>query len=224
MIRDIDRRIRRALATVRQAVRAVQTALNTGRPIATIQADGLAGEQFQDAELFQHYGYTSAPPDGTEVVIIPIGGKSAHGIIVACENRTFRLKSLAKGEVALYTDEGDVIHFKRGRWIDIVAGEKLSASTKVAEVNASTSATITSPRVTVVATTKVTLDTPQTELTGALTVAGAITGQGGLAISGGSGAQIAGDLQATGDIKSGNISLPGHSHSDPQGGTVGPAQ
>lgn len=209
MIRDIDRRIRRALATVRQAVRAVQMALNTGRPIATIQADGLAGEQFQDAELFQHYGYTSAPPDGAEHVILPIGGKSAHGVSVASEHRASRKRGLKPGETALYTAEGDYILLKNGRIIEVLAGTAL---------------TVNAPTVTVTATTKVLLDTPQTELTGALTVAGTITGQGGLAISGGSGAQITGDLQATGDIKSGNISLPGHNHSDPQGGTVGPAQ
>ena len=34
-------------------------------------------------------------------------------------DRRYRLQALANGEVAIYTDEGDKIHFKRGRIIDI---------------------------------------------------------------------------------------------------------
>ncbi|MGH3443611.1 MAG: phage baseplate assembly protein V, partial [Nitriliruptorales bacterium] len=34
----------------------------------------------------------------------------------------YRLQSLAPGEVAIYTDEGDKVHFKRGRVIDIETG------------------------------------------------------------------------------------------------------
>lgn len=58
----------------------------------------------------------------------------------------------------------------------------------------------------------------------AVTVKGLLAGQAGLAISGGSGASITGSLSATGDVTAGSISLQGHTHSDPQGGTVGPAQ
>lgn len=28
----------------------------------------------QDVELFQHYGYTSNPPQGSMAVVLPIGG------------------------------------------------------------------------------------------------------------------------------------------------------
>lgn len=56
-------------------------------------------------------------------------------------------------------------------------------------------------------------------------VSGKITGQGGMAVSGGSGASVSGNMTITGgDVKADSISLKGHTHADPQGGTVGVAQ
>ena len=52
-----------------------------------------------------------------------------------------------------------------------------------------------------------------------------ITGQGGMAVSGGSGASVSGNVTVTGgDVKADGIGLKSHTHTDPQGGTVGPAQ
>jgi phage baseplate assembly protein V len=63
-------------------------------------------------------------------------------------------------------------------------------------------------------------------ITGTETVTGRITGQGGMAISGGTGgasATVSGNLIVTsGDVTADAISLKTHTHSDPQGGTVGP--
>jgi phage baseplate assembly protein V len=66
-------------------------------------------------------------------------------------------------------------------------------------------------------------------ITGTLQVTQQITGQGGIAItgnnSGGKSGSFSGDIEVTGgDVKADAISLKGHTHTDPQGGTVGPAQ
>lgn len=37
-------------------------------------------------------------------------------------DRRYRLKGLESGEVAIYTDEGDKVHLKRGKVIDIETG------------------------------------------------------------------------------------------------------
>jgi phage baseplate assembly protein V len=125
MIGLIDTRIARALARVRLAFRGVLTRLNTAPAVQLAQADALSGEQLQDAELMQHYGFTSAPPAGTMVVVLPLGGQTAHGIIIATEHASYRLRGLQSGEVALYTDEGDHVVLHRGRVVEIVAGTKL---------------------------------------------------------------------------------------------------
>lgn len=144
----IDSRITRALARLRRAFRAVLTALDTSAPVVLIQADGVSGEQLQAAELFQHYGFTSAPPAGTMCVVLPIGGMSAHGITVATEHGSFRIKGLKPGEVALYTDEdqsdpGHRIILKRGglveirgQVVDVRASELLHLSGKEVEIHA----------------------------------------------------------------------------------------
>lgn len=123
---DMDRRIERAFGRVRMAFRAVLTALTTAGPVVLVQADATAGEQLQDNELMQHYGFTSAPPAGSMGVVIPIGGKTAHGIIIATEHGTYRVKNLANGEVCLYTQlnanaEGHRIHFKADGSIEVAA-------------------------------------------------------------------------------------------------------
>jgi phage baseplate assembly protein gpV len=68
--------------------------------------------------------------------------------------------------------------------------------------------------------------TGDVQIDGNATVNGLLTYKGGMKGSGGSGAsaQIEGGITATGDIKVGNISLEGHTHGDPQGGTVGTPQ
>ena len=140
MIEQIDARISRALARVRLAFRGVLTALNTAPGVQLAQADALSGEQIQAAELMQHYGLTSAPPPGTMVVALPIGGRTAHSIIIATEHASYRLTGLASGEVALYTDEGDRIHLKRGRVVEI--------DTQTLRINAGTAVELNTPLVT----------------------------------------------------------------------------
>lgn len=158
MIRLIDERIARALARVRMAFRGVLTALNTAPAVQLAQADGLSGEQIQAAELMQHYGLTSAPPAGTMVVALPLGGRTAHTIIIATEHDSYRLKGLQSGEVALYTDEGDKIVLKRGRVIEI--------DTQHLVVNAGADVVINTPQFTVNASGFAILATPLAKVSG----------------------------------------------------------
>lgn len=73
---------------------------------------------------------------------------------------------------------------------------------------------------------KVTINTPNTEVTGNLLVRGKFTGQGGMAISGGSGstAVVTGSVEVTQDVKAGGISLVSHTHTEQGDGaeTSGP--
>ncbi len=100
--------------------RVIISAVREGQ-IKRFDASGLAGETFTDREMFQHYGFTSQPQDGAEAILIGIGNVL---YLIAEDDRRYRI-ALAQGEVALYTDEGDVIHFKRGKEIDITSGGKV---------------------------------------------------------------------------------------------------
>jgi phage baseplate assembly protein V len=198
--------------------RAVVKLVDPEQLMQELQVEALAGEVLDGVEHFEPYGFTSHPLAGAEVLLLSAGGRRAHALAGIVADRRYRLKSLAAGEVALYTDEGDVIHFKRGRTIEVTAGTKVK---------------VTAPTVEVVASSKVTITSPLTEMSqnvtvgGTLQVTGQITGQGGLAVSGGSGAQVTGNITATGgNIVADGIGLKTHVHGgvQPGVGTTGVAQ
>lgn len=97
----------------------------------------LAGEIHDDMEHFEAYGFTSHPLPGAEGIAAFIGGDRSHGVMLVLGDRRYRLQALAPGEVALYTDEGDKVHLKRGRVIDI--------ETTTLNIRASTAVNIDSP-------------------------------------------------------------------------------
>ncbi|MDZ7804344.1 phage baseplate assembly protein V [Thiohalophilus sp.] len=220
---ELMRAIQRSLQPVHRKIRMMLTRgvvqlVEPATLLQQLQLKALGGELLDNIEHWEPYGYTSRPHPGAEALLASLGGDRDHTVAVNVADRRYRLKGLAAGEVALFTDEGDVIHFKRNNEILIDTAGKLTA-------NAGTSATITSPLVNVVASTKVTLDTPQTDLTGMLNVTGLITGLGGLAISGGSGASVEGNMSVTGgDVDADGISLKTHVHPGDSGGTTGEPQ
>lgn len=135
MIETIDKRIRRHLAQVRQAFRGVLSLVNAASGVQLAQAEGLAGEELADAELFQHYGFTSHPPAGTMAVVLPIGGRTTHGIVVATEHASYRLQALAGGEVAIYDDLGQQVRLSR-TGITIKTSQKLRLEAADIEMHA----------------------------------------------------------------------------------------
>lgn len=184
------------LAGVRHAFRGVISGVNTSGPVALVRGEGLAGENCVDEELFQHYGYTSAPPAGTMKIVVPIGGATSHSIVIATEHEQYRLKALKPGEVAIYTDEGDSIVLARGRVINI--------KTKTLNIEAEDS---------------VNIKTPTVNVDHALNVAKQITGKGGMSMSGGDGARID-SLHVDNDAVIGGKSFTGHKHPE-TGGITG---
>jgi len=101
-----------------------------------LKAAILADENRDDIEYFQDYGFTSVPLAGAEALIVCPQGNRDHMIAVKVADRRFRLKGLTAGEVALYTDEGDKIVFKRGNKIEVVAATKVTLTTPLAEFSA----------------------------------------------------------------------------------------
>ena len=83
---------------------------------------------------------------------------------------------------------------------------------------------ITCVSATVTATDAITLDSPETLITGNLTVKQKITGQGGMGVSGGAGgavAQFNGQVQVSGgDVKADGVGLKSHSHREQGDGNM----
>lgn len=104
---DMRNRMRLAIG------RAILAAVSDAGAIQTAQADCLADETHDDVERIQEYGFTSVPLPGAEAVLVFPGGNRDHGLIIAVDDRRYRLKALASGEVALYDDLGQYVHLKR---------------------------------------------------------------------------------------------------------------
>jgi len=113
--------------------------------IQIVDAVGRVGESFSNRELFQQYGFTSHPWPDAEGVAAFLGGDVNNVIIIATEDRRYRLH-LAQGEVALYTDEGDWVHMKRGNEIHAYSKKTIRAqSDDLVEVTAANLVHIVSP-------------------------------------------------------------------------------
>lgn len=126
LFESVRRQGARAASCVRLAFRALLSVVDTRPGVQLGQCGGLAGENLQAHEVFQHYGFTSAPPAGTQCIVLPLGGKTAHGVIVATEHAAYRIQGLESGEVALYTQDdkeshGHRIVFRRGGLIEVQA-------------------------------------------------------------------------------------------------------
>lgn len=135
MIDHIRREIGRALAGVRSAFRALQSGLVLTTRVQRASGEGLADEQLQDMELFQHFGFTSAPPDGAQLIVLPLGGRTSASVVIATEHGAYRIKLDAKGEAALYNQWGDVVHMRQDRTIHMVAATQVLIDAPVLQVN-----------------------------------------------------------------------------------------
>ncbi|HEV7284793.1 MAG TPA: phage baseplate assembly protein V [Kaistia sp.] len=118
-VRDAVQRVRLMVA------RAVVGATSDASMMQTMQVHLCTGEVKDGVERLQQYGFTSVPHRGAEGVCLFVGGNRDHGVLIAVDDRRYRLKGLADGEVALYTDEdqggGHRIVLRRDRKIEISA-------------------------------------------------------------------------------------------------------
>ena len=122
--------LRRALQPLQQRVmlmisRALVLVVKDVAGLQGLQVSLLADEVREDVERFQEYGFTSHPHPGAEAVAACVAGSRDHVLVIAVDDRRYRLRSLVQGEVAIYTDEGDKIVLKRGGIIEMTAATKV---------------------------------------------------------------------------------------------------
>ncbi len=144
-------KIRTGFSDIRQAFRATLSAIDTKKPIQFAQLKGVYTEKLQEAELMQHFGMTSSPPEGTQCIIVPLGGKSVHGAIIATENENFRIV-VERGETCIYNQWGARITFKKEKNIEIECDNFILNAKNSVQINtqklheyASTAAAYASP-------------------------------------------------------------------------------
>ena len=204
-IKTIDKRIKQAFNTVRQGFRGKVARVQAGGGVQKIQVEGLDGETVQDLEHAENFGFTSNPPAGSDCVVVPLGGKTSHGIIVTTTNGAYRITGLSDGETAVYNADGAKMVLKKGRVIEIDC-DKLN-------IKAPSGVNITSEKV---------------ECSAVLTAQGQINGNGGMAVQGGSGTTCTGNVNMVGDLNTtGALTNNGkdvgstHKHTETNGSETG---
>jgi phage gp45-like len=101
------------------------TATDDSGPVHRAQVRGFPPETIDNMPVLQIYGLASHAMPGSDAMALFASGDRSNGVIVATGNQQYRLRGLAPGEVALYTDEGDKVVLSRGRIIEITSGTKV---------------------------------------------------------------------------------------------------
>lgn len=133
MVAPLRRRVRLMIS------RAVLSMINDAGGIQLVQVKLLDGEVRDGVERMQNYGVTSVPLPGAEGVMVCVSGDRDHGIVIAMDDRRYRIKGLQPGEVAVYTDEDQEAHkhriiFKRGGAIEALAKNITVKATETARI------------------------------------------------------------------------------------------
>lgn len=213
--KTINDMIARKMAGVRQAFRGVLRHNDNSTPNQLAQVEGVDGETLQGVEVLQQFGMSSNPPDGSSVIVLPLGGRTGHAVVIASDNDGLRVRDLAPGETVIYSNEGAYVKIGAGRVVETDC-DVYRVNCKTYEVNASDGAGFNTPMVTA---------------SEQMTAEGQINGNGGMAVQGGTGTSITGNIRQTGgsyttdgDVTAGAISLQQHKHTDSIGGDTSPSK
>lgn len=180
--------------------------------------------QILQRNTYENQDYQMVHP-GEDVVCLFLGPGQEDGFIIG---------SLYAGEIkppeasldrrtVVFSDDTRVCYDRQDHKLTVtIEGTEIVFNRQDGSITVPNAVTINCTTATVNASSSVTLDTPKTDITGALNVTGLITGKGGLAVSGGSGAAVSvtgdmnlqGQVDASGDVKAGGISLMNHVHTE----------
>lgn len=167
-----------------------------------------------------------AMPDiGEDAIVLFFGEGQEDGVIIG---------SIYAGEVTppestenrrtVVFDDGTRVCYDRAehKLTVTIEGTEVVFNRRDGSITVPNAVTINCTTATVNASSSMTINSPDTHVTGTLTVDKKITGKGGLAVSGGSGAAVTvsgnmsldGQIDASSDVKAGGISLMNHVHTE----------
>ena len=133
LIAPLRRRVRLMVS------RAVLSAISDGNGLQIAQVKLLEGEVRDAVERMQNYGFTGVPLAGAEGVMVCVSGNRDHGIVIAMDDRRYRIKALQSGEVAVYTHLDKQAHkhriiFKNDGSIEALAKNITVKATETARI------------------------------------------------------------------------------------------
>lgn len=137
MSEEIGRLWRRVLLLVGRA--RIKTVVDGGN-VQVMQVQLGADEISDEVPRLAEYGFQSSPPPDSDAVLVFLAGERSNGVVIACGNKTYRMKGLATGEVAISDDKGQKVYLS-------AAGIRIDGGGLPITVSNSTHVTIDSPLV-----------------------------------------------------------------------------
>lgn len=99
------------------------------------QVKTAAGEILNDVAFLEPYGFTAKPKKKSETLIFNVNGNKFNNVVLNIGSRELRFKKLNDGEVAMYDDSGNLLHFKNGGVIDFKAADTLTQTARTININ-----------------------------------------------------------------------------------------
>jgi hypothetical protein len=98
--------------------RGVVTKVDDTKKRQTVDISMWADEKRVGVERFQQYGMTTVPHppknnQAAEHIVLFLGNQRGHSVVLAVEDRRYRLTALKNGEMALYDDQAHQVHISR---------------------------------------------------------------------------------------------------------------
>ena len=128
LLQPMQRKLQQVVS--RGVVRLVNDSLKMQEMQLTLMAD----ETLDGVERFQNYGLTSVPHSGAEAITVSVSGHRSHSVAIVVDDRRFRLKGLANGEVALYDDQGQKVHLKRDGYMHVIANAQMTINAPLVRI------------------------------------------------------------------------------------------
>ena len=89
--------------------RAVLSSTDDSKSLQVLTCDLFSGENRDDVERLQNFGFTSHAPAGSQCLVVYPGGNRDRAVVVVADNAEKRITDLAEGDSAVYNASGVII-------------------------------------------------------------------------------------------------------------------
>lgn len=83
------------------------------------QSEFFPDEIYDDTEVWQHFGFSSVPPKGSEGIAVFPAGERTNPLVIATECKGKRFKNLKEGDSVIYSSAGNFIKINSDKSIEI---------------------------------------------------------------------------------------------------------
>ncbi len=112
----------RKLKIILQRAVLVRAGYRGKRRLLQLQVEG--DQTLADIEHLEPFGFTSHPLNGAEAVALSFNGNGSHTVALLIGDARYRLE-VTEGETAIYNQQGDKVHIRADRSIEIQSANKV---------------------------------------------------------------------------------------------------